>query len=403
MAVTLTALGSTLVVSVLDDNFETLQDLFRSGILRTDFTGQFDRYHLLRYTGGKLVSASASSHPLLNQEHWKATNVDMTFRYGKDDNTYTGAQGVWDAAAADPADGWDRQAMELLGRPGPSLYYQWQEDGLDEAVVMAGVAGWPPAYWPINRYPAHLCFSPWLTIPGASVRVYVDEPCVARLHGTARGALNFSTLGRYTQEGAANGAMPTVTGYVQQFIDDEVNRREFFLYRLGLIADTNPKLYADEFTNTNINIVDPAAGTTAPYVSWRVVKEKGFYAAQRQEFKLAAEVALKGRRWYNFSFKYRDGGIRGWVRQDIIAGPTWDPGIWGVHANTTNDINEAPLWRAARDLTYPPPAGFNYRDIGALPQMNLWESGSINVELHYGRSTAYSIDSSAAEFTSKPT
>lgn len=392
MSITLTALGTTLQVSILDDNFTTIQDLFRSGILRTDITGQFDRYAIMRYTGGRLVSATSFGNGWLNNDNWTDGKVDMTFRYGTDKSV----RGYYDSNVT------SRTAMELLGKPGPSFYYQFQEDGISDATVAAtGAAGWPPTGYPPTRYPRNLCFSPWLTVPGASLKTWVEEPCVARVSASARGSLNHTTLGL---EGFSDTRF-----YHVSFIDKNVNQPRFHSYRFALVADTNPVLYSDEFANTNPRVVDPATGVQAPYCSWKVIKEHGFHAGQRQEFKLMGEVALKGGRYYNFSYKFRHGGIVGFVAYDP-AGPgttEWVDGgylSWGKYQAATNNPTLDATWSADIQALYVQwLAASNAIPIGNFCEVMLWEQAAIHVEFLYGRDAAYQTDSTAAEFSTKPT
>ena len=84
MPVTLTPLGDMLEINIFDDNFLTLQDLFRSGLAKADFVGQFSRYQILRHAGGRIVSANSFSRPLLMAEiSDREGKFDLLSRYGK--------------------------------------------------------------------------------------------------------------------------------------------------------------------------------------------------------------------------------------------------------------------------------------------------------------------------------
>lgn len=395
MPVVLQPLGSTLDVTVVDENFESLQDLFRSALLRADFNTPFSRFVVRRYTGGRLVSATVLAGQLLKKEVAHLGQFDVILRLGNNTNV-----GYYPPPTTPPlvygderSKAWDTVAMELFGKPGPSFYYEWQEDGFDEAAALAGVAGWPPAYWPNNRYPNNVCYSPWLTVPGASLKVYSDEPCVARVSGTALGGLNFSPAGILSKY--STGAASTDWTYPYSAIDNYIHWREAYRYRFGLVVDTNPKLYTDEFTNLNPNVVDPRTGAMASKCTWKLVEQHCFYASQRQAFKLAAEQGLKGRRYYNFSMKYRDGGIRGHIG-DALGSPTWSPGFFRPHdawaAMPTQDAN----WLAENALRFSTNLG------PQIPYVNLWDGAALHVEFFYGRSTAYSTNSFDLEFQSKP-
>ena len=393
MPVTLTALGDTLDVALIDTNFSSLQELFRSGLVRADFTGNFTRYHIHRHIGGRLVSATTFANPLLlRQMSTELGWLDLNYKYGTDAFESGGPDllMVNDQKIDEDADDWSGLEMEFLGKPGPSLYYQWQEDGLTEVTSgLSTVANWPPSYWPIDRFPAGQCFSYWLTVPGASKKIWVEEPCVARIHAMGKGSLNWKQVKELTEN------------FQYEFLGGVPNKREMHLAQLGLFVDTNPVLYSDEFQNTNPNIVTPGTSTTAPYVSWKKVRDQTYYCPQRSLFKLAGEVALRGRRWYNFSYKYRDGGIKGCILEDSAGTRTWYPGHWKPVPGYVRDPafslgwnNLFTLFNSHLSSTDPP-----------FPQPHLvalWESSAIHVEFYYGRQTAYSTDSAAAEFVTKP-
>ena len=393
MPVTLLPIGDTLNVSVHDTNFKTLQDLMRSGLVRADFAQLFDRYHILRYTGGKLVSATQQRRAPLAQELFNDGVIENLARYGSKKSSYHGPLDVGDYSVF---------CMELLGRPGPSLYYQWQEDGFTEAFVNGlGLAGWPPKDWPYTRYPEQLCYSPWLTIPGAALKAYVDEPCVARVTASALGGLNFSPVGIKT-----NTITGSPFGYLS--IDQEVNMREEYPIRTALFVDTNPKL-SDEFLNSNANILDPKTGLPSTYCSWRQIEEHTFYAAQRQQFKLCGEVELVGRKFYNFSFKFRDGGIRGARIDDGAGVPTWWNDRWPFAAAFGNTPTPNATYMALRNAALPVgeyhSATMLVGAIDSMPQLpffNLWENASVHVEFFYNRKEAYRSSNQSPDFYGKP-
>lgn len=388
MAITITAIGTTLQISVLDEDFRQVQDFLRSSLSRGDLTGRFDRYNILRYTGGKLVSSSARAARPLLPELADSGTFDTCYRPPKDSaSTYDGPQ---------QRDDYGNVAMEFLGRPGPSFYYDFQEDEITEAQVIAAATagGWPPVNWPYSRYSRDLCFSPWLTIPGAAQKVWVDQPCVARLTAMGMGALTFSSVGEESvQIAGAN------THYGYTLIDNTLHDRNLHPNRFALVVDTNPILYADEFANTNPNIKDPVTGATAPYRSWKVLKEKAFHCGQRQSIKLAAEVALQGGRYYNFSFKYRDGSIRGWVGDGgALLGPTFLPEPWPSGSLLTRDATVDANWQAEYTARFS--AGY-FGGIGWWPKMpfvSLWESAGLSVELFYNRASAYRTTSTDPDF-----
>ena len=390
MPVTLTSVGDTLVVSLIDSNMESLQDLMRCKLVASDFVGKFTRYQILRYTGGRIVSVNTFANQLLLKEMSTTQGqLDLTYRYGSDDSY----QPIDSTAAA-----WSGLAMEYLGRPGPSLYYQWQEDGYTSADVNGyDTSGtWPPAYWPINRYPDDVCFSFWLTVPGASQKIWVNEPCVARIRATAKGDLNFHQNGVLSQ---STVSIPTVGQHFYYGSQDQTpNTRELNMSRFALFVDRNPDI-GTEFTNTNPNVLN-RDGSQASYVSWKKIREKCFYTPQRALIKMVAEVALQGDAFYNFSMKYRDGGVKG----GIIDGQ-WDSGHWRPINGSVLGPTANAAWLASYALQCYDvnvgllgSAGATSADVTNPDLVGLWESSGLTVEFFYGRTTAYRTDSSNSEF-----
>lgn len=385
MPITLTAIGTTLQVSVIDEDLKLVQNLLRSGLVSADLVGFFGRYHILRYTGGRLVSSNFLTNLPLEPEHYNNGTFDAVYRYKSD-----GASPYTEALAKSD---YSNYAMELLGKPGPSFYYDFQEDEIDESTLV-GIAGWPPTRWPYTIHPRDLCFSPWLTVPGASKKVWVDAPCVARITATALGSTTFSQVG---QDSARRAGAVSTFDYTN--IDDVLHGRDQFPIRMALIADTNPKLYSDEFVNTNSNIKDPKTGVTATRCTWKVVKEKTFYSGQRQSYKMCAEIALKGRRYYNFSLKMRDGGIRGCVL-DLLGVPTFYGLTWPCNSSFGRDGVLDATWLADYTATYAAPSAL-FGWFPLLNFVNLWENTNISVEFFYNRSSAYRTTSTDADFLTK--
>lgn len=385
MPLTFTALGSTLVVSIVDDNFKSIQDFCREGILKADFLATFDRYSVYRYTSGRLVSAVTFANPLL-VDSLASTNglIDITYRNGGEaTDRGTIFPLVEDGIGA-------TYAMELLGKPGPSLYHTWQEDGNAQP---AGATGWPPNYWPINRYPKEYCYSRWLTVPHCSKRVYVDEGCVARLTATCKVSANMFRLLTAYDSGVA--APSPNDGNI-------INRRELHLGRFGLVVDTNPLLYTDEFTNANPNITDPISGATAPYVSWRVIEDRTFNMPQRAIIHLTAEVALKGRRWYNLSMKFRDAATHGWIKYTFGPPGIWMPGFWEAGSGLSNGpVYSAQIAALLLDAFGTVPAD-NMKFAVFPPWINLWENNALSVEFDYSRTRAYVYNSFDPDITYAP-
>lgn len=369
MPITLLPVGGTLDVSVIDENFTRIQDLLRSGLVRSDLLNQVQRGVLRRYTGGRLVSASTFSIPIVKEgdDRYQVPQVRQIF----DLHYRPSGAGDGDMATVDARvdlESRSHHAWELLGRPGPSLYFQWQEDGFPDPPTQYGgpVTNWPPPTWPYDRFDPNLCFSKWLTVPGGNLRIYVPYPCVLRVQGQATGSLTLFAYMRYLSQ-LANPLYPYLMTLVDKF---------YTAYRFGLIVDSNPTLGTD-FPNTNPSILDPVAGTLAPYVSWKVLEDKTFYAAPRETFNLEAEVFLKGGREYNVRFACREAATHGFVG-DIAGVPTWNANAW------ENGVAAPP---APVHTLYP--AGTGYEHPFHPPWINLWDTAQLSVELDYGRSAAY--------------
>ena len=98
MAVSFTVVGSTVDVSVVDGNFETWQNIFRSGLLSADITGSISRFRVFRYISGRLVSMHTFANPYRNPDAGLTQGVrdvfDLTYRAA------TEASGTLSAAEA---------------------------------------------------------------------------------------------------------------------------------------------------------------------------------------------------------------------------------------------------------------------------------------------------------------
>lgn len=376
MPITFTAIGDTLEATIIDGNFELWQDLFRSGLQKVDFGSTLSRFRIQRWQSGALVSVTTGAYPFRSDRDTTTEGIneifDLTFRKGKETDALFAT--VSPRANQGPRSAY---AMELLGKPGPSFYFQFQEDGLPDPSSYSAF-GWPPSYWPINRFPASHCYSRWLTFPYASDRVFVPYPCVAKITGSAFGSVT-AYAARVEQEAAGQDIWQTnINGF-------------YMALRTGLIVDTNPTLHEDEFSNSNPHIVDPITGSQADFCSWKVVTERTIFSQQRQRFFLKGEVALKGNRWYNFAFKFRDAAHHGWLDHST-APPIWMDDRWedSIHAGVAG-ANE-PIGRSIPSSVHPMQP----------PWVNLWESGSINLEFDYGRQTAGVHEYDHSDFLSKP-
>lgn len=380
MPITFSALGTTLNVNVVDDNFESWQDIFRSGLIADDLAEKVDRYRIQFFQAGRVVRVISGAVP------WRTDRIsltqglhetfDITYRRaGEESGAITN---VLPRVNAGPRSAY---VMEMLGLPGGSFYMSYQEDGLDSPASYSAT-GWPPTWWPIDRYPKQYCFSRWLTIPKCSLKAFVPFPCVARVYATATGT---TSLFSYLVE---REIQPVET---RLWVLNQT--REDHGVRTGLIVDTNPILFADEFTNDNQWIVDPVTGTQAPYRSWKVIRDITQTSTARQSYTLAAEVALKGNRHYNFRAVFRDALTHGWLDHTTDP-PSFEEDCWEDHFND-GAIDNAPTstdFPKANRLDHP----------FYPPWICLWERGSLMVEFDYGRTTAYNPDEDSEEFSTKP-
>lgn len=369
MPVTFTAIGPTLDATVVDTNLVTWQDLFSSGLLNADLAGTFSRYVLRRYQAGELIGVHTGANPFrtmqLGDTQGAIDYFDLTYRQGTEDpgllaNTEPRRTGGFRSA----------YAMEMLGRPGPSFYYTWQEEGL-ASTALAGVTGWPPTGWPPTRYPANVCYSRWLTVPGASTKFWLSKPAMLKVHAQAMGSLSCYT--RINNSSVATAVL-----------------RDAYRYRWGLIVDSNPVL-TTEWANTNPNILDPVTGAQAPNVSWQVVLDRTVNMAQRDTLHLYAWLRLQGGRRYNLRLAVRDTGHHGYVNKTTN---TWQNGLWEESSGYVNAPVLSPYWTteiavAPLQRSAPP------------PWINLWESSGLDIEISYGRDN-FATDSTDVEFTSIP-
>jgi len=383
MSITFTPLGTTLEANIIDGNFEAWQDLFRSGLQGQDFNGKFDRFRVQRWQAGQIKSVQTGAIPFRTDRDTTLeglnTIFDLTYRRGVEvGKTYAQVQ---DRVNSGPRSAY---AMELLGRPGPSFYFQYQEDELPPPSFYSA-SDWPPDYWPIDRYPRQFCYSRWLTFPYASARVYVPYPCLARISASSFGSMTaFQAI-------AENAAMYAADEEGTYKIWQLVMNAYYSALRVGLVVDTNPKLYGDEFANTNPYVVNPLTGSTAGFCSWKVIRERTIAAEQRQKFHLRGEVALKGGRWYNFSFKFRDPAHHGWLDWSTDP-PTWKDDRWEDHMRLVGDplVANEPFTRGLLASSFFQP-----------PWINLWETATIGVEFIYGRVQSGIDDWSDDEFQTK--
>lgn len=380
MPITLTALGSTLDITVIDQNFEGIQDLFTSGLYSADFLNQFKRFSVYRWVSGRIVSARTYDNPSHQSPDGAGRIIttekfDITYRKGREQSADVDIVNTAIRVA-----GREHHAMELLGFPGPSFYYSFQEEGLnDPGTFVPPAVGWPTDM--PDSHPASMCFSRWLSVHGASIKVFVPYPCVARVSGTATGSL--------TLFGMIDALQRTPANLVAPWLETTEHRRQYNAFRFGLIADTNP-VQDGEFTNINQYVIDPATGIQSTWKTWDVFADQTLYASPRETFHLKSEVHLQGNKWYNFRFAFRDACHHGYVADNGAGAFIWLPSVWEDFTNLAGATNHpvSTSWGLAMNGTHP----FKF------PLINLWDSAGLDIEFDYARSDAWAVSDSDPSF-----
>ena len=275
-----TVVGNTLDATILDGNFEILRQYLQQQIVAGDISvAQIDRYISRQFISGKIAAAEVRSYPLEDNQNSELSGPkadrEETYR-----DLYLNARNLSQQV----------HTMELLGRPGPSFYWQFQEDG-----IVYGNAPDP------QRYDPGYCYSLWKTVPHCSLKVYVPHPCLVKMHARAYFLACMSGAGESTFQNSAFGWQNLLKTYGKDIT-----------MRLGLFVDTNPNLHSDEFSNSNPNILDPVSGAQATRCSWQEVSSKTIGVNLWNREDITGSVVLKGGRWYNFSLKYRGSGSLGY-------------------------------------------------------------------------------------------
>ena len=362
---------------VIEENFYTLDQLLKEGITSEDVSGKFTKYKVRRYSSGKIVSFNSGSSPYSSS---RDASITGTF----ENNWSSGAKSIKHSQHNDDYFNWvnpnplhhesffafnsgeyndpNDHPFELLGFPGGSFYYDFQEQGIpnlkqiydDDGTMLLN---WPPEGNSSQKFPKEECWSRWLTVPDAAGSVYVDEPCVAIITATVKGdyfftpamrvhGVNSSSAGegrtyRFTlPEDGSTKTMDTWQlqdysglGEIKEGMDQSA------MLRLGLFVDTNPIVWEDEFLNKD----DYGQNTTFghghnPWIgsnpkgdyeptkpdgvatarSWIKVRELTYRVRQKGTYKIVAAIKLKGRRKYNFSLKFRPAGYYGYTKRVTI-------------------------------------------------------------------------------------
>jgi len=403
MPVTLNPVTGDLDADIVDGNFQELENFLREGVKKEDFSNaesdKFNKYSIRRHTSGKIAAFDTGARriPLAKmagvvgtfENNWMSGTPETTFYRTNDDSIQHIVENAffwksypedsaYPSGLASTAD-WENyygrkkdqsdntdplsHPYELLGFPGGSLHFDFQEQGFPEPVTYFAAKGrsetvvdWPPEKGP-QRFPDEECWSRWLTIPHAAGGVYVDEPCVAVISAQVTGnyfftpamkvhGLNAQVVPGSFDIGLGSNAVflsltdPPVPSFVSPWRDGgaghitpEIGTEKFFIkkggritegmqysasIRLGLFVDTNPVVWADEFPNEGRNVDGrnpwignkptgkyATSGRVAKTRSWKKVTDLSLRVRQRNTYKVVGAVQLKGRRRYNFSLKYR--------------------------------------------------------------------------------------------------
>jgi len=471
MPVVLNPVSGELDASIVDGNFEELETFLKENIKDEDFDGKFNKFKVRRYTSGKIIgfNAGSSSHSSSEmtgvngtfENNWISGAAAITFVKGSTvvfgfDGGTSFVEDVVDAltdaltTGSTEGVGASKNSMEynhpvkhpfeLLGYPGGSMYYDFQEQGFADPVSYyqtidgAVVTDWPPTASPMGRFPKDECWSRWLTVPDAAGGVYVDEPCVAvitaqvkgnyfmtpalRVHGTNTTRLAAEILETYDPdeddlqivEHECRWHMYDSNMIGEKGVISEGMQESAFI-RLGLFVDTNPIVWDDEFFNGN-SFGEPTFGSGYSYNPWIGDNPTGQYAAtrpdgvsktrswikvtdltqkvkQRASYKVIGVIQLKGRRRYNFSLKFRPAMTFGYVVQGKQGTEKrFVDGYWELSgASRTPDLTGTgnPAWNWG-ELASSTSVMENYCFPGGDALVtNLIESSSISVEFFYGQ------------------
>lgn len=347
-----TAVGSSLVADIISANFGILRSYLLESIVGNDINdGVISRWTLLRNSGGRLSTANILAKDVTDfydGENQAAQSYHEVTYYDDD-------QLAPDLLTTPVTIPQRRISMEFLGKPGPSFWWDWQEEGL----TYVGSTN-PGTY--SNEY----CYSYWLTVPFASKKLYVPHGCVAKLYGFVYYLGALTAVADYY----VNGPAGSFAGNQSAFRTDPSLHGRQISMQLGLFVDTNPTLHSDEFVNNNPNVVDPITGAQASRCTWKMVTKKTVHSPQWQRENIEGVVVLNGGKWYNFSMKYR---LAGWVGH-VGEGGTFIDGIYEY------------------DKGSPALPNYNgtYQRMAGLPPFEIeWISTSLDVEFFNGYSAIY--------------
>ena len=438
MPITLNAVTGLLDADVVDDNFQELETFLKEGVTSADFNGKFKKYQIRRYTSGKIAgfnsgsknysSARTTARTGTFENNWIAGTPAITYikHKGKSLPELASSGGeINDGDLEKNNMNYNHplsHPFELLGYPGGSLYYDFQEEGWADPVSYydargwGAVTNWPPPGSPLGRFPSDECWSRWLTIPDAAGGVYVDEPCIAvitaqvqgnyfftpalRVHGTNTRAYGSDYEVAFDPASSTDGLevywmsdfwknnsglFPTHEGTITEGMQHSA------YLRLGLFADTNPIIWDDEFFNGD-SFGNAAYGNgsgfnhwigedpTGVYAesrpdgvaksrSWKKVTDLTYRVRQRGSYKVIGVVELKGRRRYNFSLKFRPAMTFGHVLQGQDSGFKFSDSYHEIHGSAiTQDPHNFTDWYHAHNPGWYWGPGPSVLSAAAFPQ-----------------------------------
>ena len=388
MAISLgTVAAGSLIVYVIDTNFAAIETLLKEQVTESEFKdSDFDRYLIRRWVGGRVVSITTASREVLD------VAVHKTKSRNANDWDVSGYRILHDLPATVLSGSMKYPLRELLGSPGRSFMYDFQEDGYSNSGVT-------PAASTVSvddedqSEPMHECHSWWLTVPHGSLRQWVPEPCIAMVWA------DFSVIGAAMNTAISLTPADPGAGGADAFRPDATpGHDDSWMFRTGLFVDHNPcpNETAFEFANTNPNLVHPASvDTTSATKSWKMITDKGIQTNCRTTDRLRGVVELDGNRFYNFSFKFRDGLYRGYKYNYTAGAPS--EAVDGHWTQSTWDLNST----MNPETGYNGLAGASRGSSNQIPFDVFWENVTVHVEFFYGRDSIQS-DFTNAEFTTVP-
>lgn len=333
--------------SAVDGNLDEVDRLLREQVVDSDvITGNtIGRFKVKRGQFGKVVSATSRANPIYGYGSEKQSNNYGYYDIlGVDRNKYY-VEGVPSKYES------NSRSMEFLGKPGPSFHYNFQEDSVAD-----------PGSIVHNRFPSHLCYSYWLTIPNATTKIWIDGPCIVRVSGMYYAMMAVNYWCQFINHGA--NISPYTDPYNSWRNNTGTLGREMAV-RVALVVDTNPILHDDEFANSNPNVQNPD-GTTADRRTWEFIEQKSVYAGgTATKNQISGDIALKGNKHYNFSMKFRDAATIGYVASSTFYDGTYENSVSLAQFNTGGGYLEQEM-----------------ASVGLFEVM--WLSQSLHIEVFYG-------------------